>query len=116
VAFQRRDENRSGKADYFVASEDAGKLALEVGDLIERAVGVQWYGTIGNDTDVAALKLCRLRRARAGVGGDALHGDAAVRDALEGVSPAALVWMASRAISYMDENGYPEAVEPFVEQ
>jgi len=68
VAFQRRDEDRSGKADYFVASEDAGKLALEVADQLERAVGVQWYGTIGNDADLAAMKLCLLRRARSGVG------------------------------------------------
>jgi hypothetical protein len=114
VPFQRQDDDRRSKADYFVASEDAGKLAIEVGELIERAVGVQWYGTIGNDTDVAAMTLCLLRRARAGVGGDALHGDAAVREALEAVSPAALVWIASRAVSYMDENGYPEAVEPFL--
>lgn len=116
MPIQRREDDRGGKADYFVASEDAGKLALEVGDLVERAVGVQWYGMIGNDTDVAAVKLCLLRRARAGVGGDALHGDAAVREALEAVSPAALVWLASRAISYMDENGYPESVEPFLPQ
>lgn len=115
MPIQRRQDDRAGKADYFVASEDAGKLALEVGDLMERAVGVQWYGTIANDSDAAALKLCLLRRARAGVGGDALHGDAAVREALEAVSPAALVWIASRAISYMDENGYPESVEPWLD-
>ncbi len=114
MAFQRRDGDRSGKADYFVASEDAGKLALEAGELLERAVGVQWYGAIGNDADLAAMKLCLLRRARAGVGGDALHGDAAVREALEGASPSALVWIASRAISYLDENGYPESVEPWL--
>jgi hypothetical protein len=115
VPISRRDDDRKGKADYFVASEEAGRLALEAGDAVERAVGVQWYGAIGNDVDVAAVKLCRLRRARAGVGGDALHGDAAVREALEAASPAALVWIASRAISYMDENGYPETVEPFLE-
>ena len=28
-------------------------------------------------------------------------------------STPALVWLASRAISYMDESGYPEAVEPW---
>jgi hypothetical protein len=115
VPISRRDDDRKGKADYFVASEDAGKLTLEAGDAIERAVGVQWYGAIGNDADVAAVKLCLLRRARAGVGGDALHGDAAVREALEAASPAALVWLASRAISYMDENGYPESLEPWLQ-
>jgi len=100
----------------FVAVEDAAQLTNELGPLVERAVGVQWYETIGNDADVAALALCRLRRARAGVGGGILHGDAAVRDALEAVSAAALVWITSRAISYMDENGFPEAVEPHVDR
>ena len=111
----RREDDRKGKADYYVASEDAGRLALEVDDVLERAVGVQWYGTIGNDADVAAMKLCLLRRAQSGVGGGPLHGDAAVRLALESASPAALVWIASRAISYMDENGFPESLEPFID-
>jgi hypothetical protein len=39
------------------------------------------------------------------------HGDAAVRAVLAEASPEALVWVTSRAISYMDENGYPESVE-----
>jgi hypothetical protein len=38
-----------------------------------------------------------------------------VRDALAAVPPEALVWIASRAISYMDEHGFPEAIEPFVD-
>ena len=37
-----------------------------------------------------------------------------MRDALSPVQPEALVWIASRAISYMDENGFPEAIEPYV--
>ncbi len=44
------------------------------------------------------------------------HGDEAVRDSLQQASPDALVWLASRAISYMDESGFPEAVEPWFEQ
>ena len=32
---------------------------------------------------------------------------------LEQASPEAVLWLASRAISYMDETGYPEAVEPW---
>jgi hypothetical protein len=36
-----------------------------------------------------------------------------VRRILEQASPAALTWIASRAISYMDENGYPDAVAPW---
>jgi hypothetical protein len=38
-----------------------------------------------------------------------------VRDALASVPPEALVWIASRAFSYMDENGFPEAIERFVD-
>ena len=108
----RDDRNR---ADYFVASEDAGQLKATLGPLVEQAVGVEWYGPFGNDADRAALGLCRLRRASAGVGGGISHGDDAVRSVLESVSPSALVWIASRAISYMDENGYPESVEAFLD-
>ena len=95
-------------ADFVVATDDAARLEAEVGPLIERAVGVPWY-EIGNDCDVAALALCRLRRSSSGLRGATSHGDAAVRDALAAVPPEALVWIASRAISYMDENGFPEA-------
>ena len=30
---------------------------------------------------------------------------------LEQASPESVRWLASRAVSYMDESGYPEAVE-----
>jgi len=113
VPFGRGRDDRN-KADYFVASEDAGQLRIAAGQLVEQAVGVEWYA-IGNDADRAAVGLCRLRRAGAGVGGGISHGDEAVRAVLEGVSPSALVWIASRAISYMDENGYPEMLEPYVD-
>lgn len=98
---------------YFVAAEDASTLALTVGPLVEAAVGVEWYERHGTDVDRAALALCRLRRARAGEKGWPSHGDDAVRAVLTEVSPAALVWIASRAISYMDESGFPEAVRPW---
>jgi hypothetical protein len=106
-----RDE-RKPPAD-FVAAEDAGRYADEAGSQLERAVGVEWYEQPGNEADLAALTLCRLRRARAGQWGRPQHGDEAVRAALTEASPDALVWIASRAISYMDENGFPEAVEPW---
>jgi hypothetical protein len=106
-----RDE-RKPPAD-FVAAEDAGRFADEAGSQLERAVGVEWYEQPGNEADLAALTLCRLRRARAGQSGGPQHGDEAVRAALTEASPDALVWIASRAISYMDENGFPEAVEPW---
>jgi hypothetical protein len=38
-----------------------------------------------------------------------------VRQAHTEASPDAVLWLASRAISYMDENGFPEAVEPWFE-
>ena len=95
---------------FHVAAEDAARLATGVGSLVEQAEGVPWY-ELGNDADRAALSLCRLRRASAAQSGGSQHGDEAVRIVLAEASPEALVWIASRAISYMDENGYPEAVE-----
>jgi hypothetical protein len=99
----------------FVAAEDAGTFGDEAGPLLEQAVGVEWYERYGNDADRAALTLCRLRRARAGERGGPHYGDEAVRGVLSDASPAALVWIASRAISYMDESGFPEAVEMWFE-
>ena len=55
----------------------------------------------------------RLRRAQAGLRGGPQHGDESVRRVLEQASPEAVLWLASRAVSYMDETGYPEAVEPW---
>jgi hypothetical protein len=104
-----RERKESG--GFFVATDDAAHLADEAATLVERAVGVGWYQQAGSDVDFAALVLCRLRRAGAGVGGAMEHGDTAVRAALGQASPEALVWMLSRAISYMDETGFPESVE-----
>jgi hypothetical protein len=104
---------KSRDTRYFVAAEDAGYLATQVPGLVDRAVGVEWYAHHGTDIDRAALALCRLRRARGGEKGSPQHGDEAVRLALGTVSTPALVWLASRAISYMDESGFPEAVEPW---
>jgi hypothetical protein len=113
VRIPRADDPR--ETGFHVAAEDAGRLAIVVGSALERAAGVPWYEH-GNDADLAALSLCRLRRASAGQGGGPQHGDEAVRRVLAEASPEALVWIASRAISYMDENGYPEAVEPWFER
>jgi hypothetical protein len=114
VPIPRREERRT-EARFFVAAEDAGRLELDAPQLVERALGVQWYDVIGNDADVAALGLCRLRRSRAGMRGGPEHGDAAVREVLAAVSPDAVAWITSRAISYLDENGFPEAVEPYID-
>jgi hypothetical protein len=103
----------SGDKGYFIAAEEGHRLADEVVPLLEQAVGVSWYDSHGTEVDRAALALCRLRRARAGQKGGPVYGDEAVRIALTEASPAALVWLASRAISYLDESGFPEAVEPW---
>jgi hypothetical protein len=100
----------------FVAAEDAQWLADNVVPRIDEAAGVGWYLEHGAAADRAALTLCRLRRARAGERGGPEAGDESVRAALSEVSPEALLWIASRAISYMDENGFPEAVEPWFDE
>ena len=97
----------------FVAADDASRLTDEASPLLDHALGVEWYDRAGNEVDFAAYVLCRLRRARAGEKGGPLHGDEAVRAALARANPEALIWLASRAISYMDETGFPEAVEPW---
>ena len=97
----------------FVAAEDAGALEEQVLPLLDRAVGVEWYRQHGTDVDRATAMLCRLRRAKAGERGGPHGGDEAVRLALASASPAAVLWLASRCISYMDETGVPEAVEPY---
>ena len=107
------DDRKGRDTRYFVAAEEGARLLDEAGPLVEQAVGVAWYDRHGTDVDRAALALCRLRRTRAGEKGGPEYGDEAVRVVLEGVSPSALVWIASRAISYLDESGFPEAVEPW---
>jgi hypothetical protein len=82
-------------------------LAGEAHTVLDRAIGVEWYEHPGGDTDRAAYLLCRLRREH----GATPEGDEAVRRALAQVSPAAVVWLTSRAISFMDESGFPETVE-----
>ena len=77
----------------------------------EDAIDVEWYEQHGTDVDRAALMLCRIRRAVAGQKGGPEHGDEAVRYVLDSASPEAVLWIASRAISYMDETGFPDAVE-----
>ena len=67
----------------------------------------------GSAIDGAALTLCRLRRARGGREGRARVRRRGRPAGPGGVSKPALVWLASRAISYMDESGFPEAVEPW---
>jgi hypothetical protein len=100
-------------ADDFVAAEEAGRLAERAAAALQRAEGTDWYEENGTAIDEAAFALARLRRAQAGLRGGPRHGDEAVRRVLEGAPAGAVLWLASRAVSYMDESGYPEAVEPW---
>lgn len=86
-------------------------MAQHAAAALERAGGVDWYEESGTAIDEAAYALSLLRRAQAGLRGGPRHGDEAVRRVLEQASPEVVVWLASRAVSYMDETGYPEAVE-----
>ena len=104
---------RRDASSGIVAAEDALRLSGEAALRVEQAVGVEWYRERSNEVDRAALALCRLRRAKAGELGSPHRGDAAVRDALSEVSAPAIVWLASRAISYMDEAGFPDDVAPW---
>ncbi len=107
-------DGKARESSNFVAAEDAGRLSDDAPALLDRAVGVGWYQQHGNDVDRAALALCRLRRARAGQHGGPEAGDEAVRAVLVEANPQAVVWLACRAISYMDESGFPEAVEAWL--
>jgi hypothetical protein len=89
---------------------DAGRLIDDIAPLIERVQGSSWYEAPGSDVDLAMARLCLLRRAKAGAQGTMESGDDAVRLMLTGVEPDALVWMLSRALSYMDEQGFPDFV------
>ncbi len=108
-----RAGEKSRDSSNFVAAEIAGERADEATGLLDRAIGVEWYREHGSDVDHAAFSLCLLRRARAGEKGGPHAGDDAVRSVLAQARPEAVLWLASRAISYMDETGFPEAVEPW---
>lgn len=110
VRIPRPGEKRESGA-FFVAADDKDQLAHDVVPLLEKAQDVGWYDEIGSDVDRATFMLCRLRRAGAAVGGAMERGDDSVRLALARATPEAVAWIASRAISYMDETGFPESVE-----
>ena len=96
------------RGDPSPATGAAEELRDNVVTALEAADGSSWYEE-GNSIDRAVVSLCRLRRAAAGDSARIEGGDAAVRDALARTSPAALVWAASRMVSYLDENGFVES-------
>lgn len=107
------DRKRRTTPESALAAGEADRLAEELPALVEAAVGAEWYSRAANEVDLATYKLCLLRRARSGERGATSHGDDAVRAALGTASPEAVVWLASRAISYLDENGFPDDLEPW---
>ena len=96
------------------AVEDAHELADRSPGLVEAAAGASWYTQPGNPVDTAIFALCRLRRAASAERRSTEGGDEAVRTALVQADPEAVVWLASRVVSYMDEQGFPEQVEPWL--
>jgi hypothetical protein len=110
--FQRKQPHgEAGPADV-----DAERLAEEAVPAINAASGETWYEQFANPPDRALVALCRLRRAAAGREGAAAAGDEAVRQALAAADPEAVVWLASRAVSYIDEQGYPETLAPWLDE
>ena len=116
---RRREWRRLGQRpvperDITFASEDAATASGEATRLVAAALGASWYEQPGNAADAAVAALCRLRRAGSGHARSSEGGDTAVRRVLEAVEPEAVVWLASRTISYMDEQGFPEEMEPWL--
>jgi hypothetical protein len=109
----RSDRKRKPTSDSELAAGEAERLEKEAPAIVDAAVDVEWYSRVGNDVDLAAYKLCLLRRARSGERGATHHGDEAVRAVLANASPEAVRWLASRMVSYLDENGYPDTLEPW---
>jgi hypothetical protein len=101
-----RSEPRVGD----LSKHDAEVLEQELGPLLERAKDVSWYDEPGAEVDVAMAKLCLLRRARAGAAASVEAGDDAVRLVLMESDKDVLVWILSRSVSYMDEQGFPDIV------
>jgi hypothetical protein len=105
------------RGDSSPATTAAAELRESLVTELEGALESSWYEE-GNAVDRAVASLCRLRRAAAGDRAHPQAGDHSVREALAQISPDALVWVASRMVSYMDEHGFievaggPEAVPP----
>ena len=78
--------------------------------LVDDANGENWYGDTASPIDLAVSRLCRLRRQQAAYARESDGGDEAVRAALKAADPEAVIWLASRTISFMDEHGFPELV------
>ncbi len=112
--FSRRDmSNPFGKREPRVtdlSQTDAIRLEESVGPLLAEAKDVSWYDEPGVEVDLATARLCLLRRARCRRGASVDAGDDKVRLILGETDKDTVVWLLSRAISYMDEQGFPDLV------
>ena len=82
--------------------------------LLDRAVGVEWYEAARNGRrSRGGHAVPPARAARAGERGGPRSGDEAVRAVLGRQSARHSSGSRAVAISYMDETGFPEAVEPW---
>ena len=93
-----------------LSKHDAARLEESLVPLLEAAKNVSWYDAPGLEADLAMARLCLLRRARAGASASAAAGDEGVRVLLAETDQESVVWLLSRAVSYMDEQGFPELV------
>lgn len=93
-----------------LSRHDAARLEESLVPLMEAAKDVSWYDAPGRESDLAVARLCLLRRARAGASASAAAGDEGVRTLLLETDHETVVWLLSRAVSYMDEQGFPEIV------
>jgi hypothetical protein len=109
-----RGEHTGSDRDVVHAVDDAASLRSDATAAVGAALGTGWYEEPGSGVDAAVVMLCRLRRAAAGEKRASEGGDAAVRRALEEADAEAVLWVASRMVSYLDESGFPEALEPWL--
>jgi hypothetical protein len=104
--FQGRSDARVGDLSKF----DVGRLTDVLDATISDAKGTGWYDAPGSAVDVVVARLCLLRRAKSGETASMSAGDDAVRNVLDRADPEAVVWLLTRTISYMDEQGFPDLV------
>jgi hypothetical protein len=97
--------DRQGDLNPAVAT--AEELREGIVAALESANGSSWYEP-ENLVDPSVAALCRLRRAAAAAGAHVERGDEAVRAALSEASPETVIWIASRMVSYLDENAFVE--------
>ena len=104
--FSGRPGERVGDFSKF----DAGRLTDSIEQMVGQVKDASWYDSVGSPIDVVVARLCLLRRAKAGELASTSAGDEAVRNVLERSDPEAVAWLLTRAISYMDEQGFPDFV------